>query len=62
VKVLSNHCDRRGVGEAVGDTTKKPLVQEELVVFVADAGEHHRYREEKRERDDDNLEFEEMSA
>jgi hypothetical protein len=36
------------------------LVQEELVVLVANAGEHHRYCGQKRERDDDNLELKKM--
>jgi hypothetical protein len=36
------------------------LVKEELVVLVANAGEYHRYCEQKRERDDDNLELKKM--
>jgi hypothetical protein len=60
VKVLPDHCDDGRICQALRDTTKKTLVQEELVVLVANAGEHHRYCEQKRERYDDNLELKKM--
>lgn len=42
MEVLSDDCNSRSIGEAVGETTKDALDEDELPVFLANAREHHR--------------------